>query len=79
MIELTQCWVEGASLLHPTTSPKHTGFSLGLCPLKAHSQARFIPRLSMCSTGLATQSRGPPAQQLLPGGQAQCQAHIHSR
>ena len=32
MIELTQCWLEGASLLHPTTSPKHTRFSLGPLP-----------------------------------------------
>lgn len=79
MIELSQCWVEGASLLRPTTSPKHKRFGVGPLLRDGTLPGSLYPMVVCVLHGSVYPEPWPPARQLLPSRQAQCQAHTHSR
>lgn len=78
MMELGQCWVEGASGLRPTASPS-TSALVGPLPPDGALPGSLYPTGGCVLHGSGYPEPWPPARQLLPSGQAQCQAHTHSR
>lgn len=61
MIELTQCWVEGASLLRPTASPKYKCFGLGPLPLEGALPGSLYPTVVYVLHGSGYPEPWPPS------------------